>query len=148
MPFLRARQMMCFPFGVSIARNRKKIESVINRRTLTFLGGVIGLLFMGITQMTVVKEMPYLFQNVLSLFTVFPLALAALSFTKCHNWLLHNCVLNQVGLVSFEIYLVHAFTMEKLQLSFSSFISFLSVTALGVWLLHTVLRKGSEIWSI
>ena len=148
MPFLRARQMLCFPFGMSIAGDKEKIENVISKSASVFLGGIIGLLFMGITQLSAVKELPYLFQNVLSLFTVFPLTIAVLSLTKCHSWILNNWVLMQIGLVSFEIYLVHSYTMEKLQMSLSSFASFLALTTLGVWMLHMVLRKVNQIWSI
>ena len=148
MPFLRARQMLCFPFGVSIAKNREVFEKAVGRSGLFFLGGFIGLLFMGITQLPAVKEMPYLFQNMLSLFTVFPLAIAALTITKRHLWLVNNWVWNQIGLVSFEIYLVHAFTMENLQMSLSSFVVFLGLTTAGVWLLHILIRKGNQIWSI
>lgn len=148
MPFLRARQMLCFPFGISIAGDQEKIENVICRPVSAFLGGIIGFLFMGITQIPYIKESPYLFQNVLSLFTVFPLAIAVLSITKRHSWLLNNLVLKQIGLVSFEIYLVHAFTMEILRMSLSSFIAFLVLTTAGVWVLHIALRKVNQIWSI
>ncbi len=148
MPFLRARQMLCFPFGMSIAGDKEKIENVISRPVSAFLGGGIGFLFMGITQLSAVKELPYLLQNLLSLFTVFPLAIAFLSITKRHSWSLNNWLLVQIGLVSFEIYLVHSFTMEKLQLSLSSFALFLAVTTLGVWSLHMVHRKVNQIWSI
>ncbi len=148
MPFLKARQMLCFPFGVAIAGNKERFEVTADRPKSFFLGSGIGLLFMGITQFSVVKELPYLFQNVLSLLTVFPLAIAVLSLTKRHSWILNNWVFKQVGLVSFEIYLIHAFAMEILQPSLASFVSFLSVTILGVWLLHMVRRKGKEIWAI
>lgn len=148
MPFLRARQMLCFPFGVSIARNKEIYEKAISRPEPFFLGGVIGLFFMGITQLPIVKGMPFIIQNILSLLTVFPLAIAVLTLTKRHLWLINNWVLKQIGTVSFEIYLVHAFTMEIIQMSFSSFVVFLAMTAVGVWLLHMVARKGNQIWPI
>ena len=148
MPFLKARQMMCFPYGVLIATNKAAFEKEVRRPETAFLGGLIGLLFMGITQFSVVKELPYLCQNTLSLFTVFPMAIAVLSITKRHSWLLNNLALKQIGLVSYEIFLIHAFTMEKLQMSLSSFGVFFAVTTVGVWLLHTAIRKGNQIWSI
>ena len=103
---------------------------------------------MGITQLPAVKEMPFIFQNLLSLFTVFPLAIAVLTITKRHLWLVNNWVLEQIGLVSFEIYLVHVFTMETIQASWSSLAFFLGITAVGVGLLHMLIRKGNQIWSI
>ncbi len=148
MPFLRARQMLCFPFGVSLAKNREVLERAVSKPEPFFLGGFIGLLFMGITQLPAVKELPYIFQNTLSLFTVFPLAMAVLTITKRHMWLVNNWMLEQIGLVSFEIYLVHSFTMEIIQMSPSSFAFFLGVTTVGVWLLHMLIRKGNQIWLI
>ena len=146
MPFLRARQMLCFPFGVSIAKNKVVFEKAVSRPGPFFQGGFIGLLFMGITQLPAVKESPFLFQNLLSLLTVFPLAIAVLTITKRHLWLVNNWVLNKIGLVAFEIYLVHAFSMEILQRSIISFAVFICVTTSGVWLLHMLIRKGNQKW--
>ncbi|MBQ7437817.1 MAG: acyltransferase [Oscillospiraceae bacterium] len=148
MPFLRARQMLCFPFGVSVAKNREVFENAAGRPEPFFLGGFIGLLFMGITQLPAVKELPYIFQNMLSLLTVFPLAIAVLTITKRHLWLVNNWVLEKLGLVSFEIYLVHAFTMKTIQASLCSLVGFIGMTALGAWLLHMLIRKGNQVWSI
>ena len=60
--------MLCFPFGVSIARNKEALEKATDRPEPVYLGGLIGILFMGVTQLPFVKELPYLYQNVLSLF--------------------------------------------------------------------------------
>ena len=139
---------MCFPFESSIAKNREAFEKAAGKPVTVFLGTLIGLLFMGITQIPAVKELPFLAQNVLSLFTVFPLAIAVLSLTNRYRWLMNNWVLKQIGIVSFEIYLVHAFTLEKLQMSLSSFAAFLVITTIGVLLLHIVLRKVNRIWLI
>ena len=146
MPFLRARQMLCFPFGVSMAKSKETFEKAASNRGPFFFGSITGLLFMGITQLPAVKEMPFIFQNLLSLFTVFPLAIAVLTITKRHLWLVNNWVLEQIGLVSFEIYLVHPFTMENLQMSITSLAAFLGVTAVCAWLLHMLIRKGNQIW--
>ena len=148
MPFLKARQMICFPFGIAIAKNRDYFEKKLSHPTVVFIGGFIGLLFMGITHLPAVKELPYIFQNVLSLFTVFPLAIAVLTITKRHLWLVNNLGLEKIGLVSFEIYLVHAFTKDLLQTSLPSFAAFFGLTIVGVGLLHMLIRKGNQIWSI
>jgi len=146
MPFLRARQMLCFPFGVSMARHKESFEKAASKRGPFFFGTITGLLFMGITQLPTVKDMPYIFQNLLSLFTVLPLAIAGLAISKRHMWLVNNWVLNKLGLVSFEIYLVHAFTMESLQMSILSVAVFFGITTAGVWLLHMLIREGNRIW--
>ena len=148
MPFLKARQMLCFPFGVSIAKDREAFEKMVSKHEVAFFGGMIGLLFMGITQLPSVKAMPFIIQNALSLFTMFPMANAALTITKCHLRMLNNWVLEQIGLVSFEIYLVHAFTMETIHESLSSLVFFLGITTVGVCMLHMLIRKGNQIWSI
>ena len=82
MPFLRARQMLSFPLGVMIAKNREKIERYSTRKRTVILvwGGITGILFMAITQLSVVKALPYFVSNVMALFTVLPLAIAFIAF--------------------------------------------------------------------
>lgn len=147
MPFLRARQMLCFPFGITIAKHKEKIATILDRWLLILGGGIIGLIFMAVTQLRVIKGSPFLIQNLLSLPTVFPLAVLVLGLTKRWEQLLDNQTLRVVGLVSFEIYLVHAFTLGVLDFSIGSLIAFLCLTTAGVCFLYLI-RKGIAKWLI
>ena len=72
MPFLRARQMLCFPCGVLLAMNKAKIEHMLTRTKSVLIlmgGGTVCLLFMALTQLNMVKELPYLVSNAMALLT-------------------------------------------------------------------------------
>ena len=146
MPFLKARQMICFPFGIAIANNSDYFEKKLSHPAVVFIGGFMGLLFMGITQLKAVKAAPFLIQNCLSLFTLFPLALAVLTVTNRRKWLLNNSVLKWTGEISFELYLVHMFTLQMLNNAPISLLMFTGTTAAGAWLYHIILQKGRQKW--
>ena len=146
MPFLKARQMICFPIGIAFAKNRDYFEKKLSHPAVVFIGGFIGLLFMGITQLKAVKTAPFLIQNCLSLFTVFPLALAVLTVTNRRKWLLNNSALKWTGEISFELYLIHMFTLQILNNTPLSLVEFTAVTIAGAWLYHIILQKGRQKW--
>lgn len=67
---------------------------------------------MAITQLHIVKELPYLASNVLSLPTCLPMAIGIVAFGKNFNRIFENKALHIIGLMSYEVYLVHAFTLH------------------------------------
>jgi len=67
---------------------------------------------MAITQLSAVKNLPYIVSNVMALFTVLPLAIAVIVFANVFKRLLRSWTLIGIGMISYEIYLVHAFTLE------------------------------------
>ena len=145
MPFLRARQMLCFPFGVTIAKHGDKISELLDKQIARMGGIIIGLVFMAITQLKVIKESMFLVQNLLSLPTVFPMAISVIAITKHRDWLLDNRVLTVMGLISFEVYLVHIFALSILQPSMAALGLFIITTIAGACLLH-LLRKELVKW--
>lgn len=70
------------------------------------------LLFMAITQLHIVKELPYLASNTMAILTCLPMAIGILAFGKIFSKLFENKLLLMVGEISYEIYLVHAFTLN------------------------------------
>ena len=69
------------------------------------------LLFMAVTQLNVVKSLPYLVSNAMALLTCLPMAIAIMAFGKSFSGLFENKMLAMTGMISYEIYLVHAFTL-------------------------------------
>ena len=117
MPFLRARQMLSFPAGVLLAVNKYKIERTLTRaKNILILtgGGTVGLLFMAITQLNAVKSLPYIVSNVMALLTCLPMAIGIMAFGKFFSELSENKMLAVTGMISYEIYLVHAVILEGL----------------------------------
>lgn len=149
MPFLKARQMLSFPLGVMIAKNKDKIEGFISGRKTPFLvfgGGVLaGVLFMGITQFPAVKSLPFVLSNAMALFTVLPLAVAVICFVDVFKRLLDNRMLIGAGVISYEIYLVHVFTLKMIEDSSQWFVVFIVVTFVLAKLLHRILESSTGI---
>lgn len=135
MPFLRARQMFSLSFGIMIAKNKNKMEGFIDSKitfALTnFGGGIVGLLFMAITQIPAVKSLPYILSNVMALFTVLPLAVAVICFVNAFKGLIDNRMLIGAGVISYEIYLIHAFTIGIIENNILS-IGIFIVTTVGL----------------
>lgn len=144
MPFLRARQMLSFPAGVLLALNKDKIEQTLTKvKNILILtgGGTVCLLFMAVTQMNVVKNLPYLVSNAMALLTCLPVAIGIIVFGKSFSGLFENKLLAVTGMISYEIYLVHAFTLGIVKPSTISVFVFVVVTYIFAYILHIGIRK-------
>ena len=144
MPFLRARQMLSFPAGVLLAINKDKIERTLTKaKNILILtgGGTMCLLFMAITQLNVVKSLPYIVSNAMALLTCLPIAIGIMTFGKSFSELFENKMLAVTGMISYEIYLVHAFTLGMIKQSIISVFIFAVVTYVLAYILHIGMRK-------
>ena len=143
MPALRARQMLSFPCGMLLAINKNKIEKAVNKGKSIFIlmGGTMCLFFMAVTQLGAVKNLSYLVLNAMSLLTCLPMAIGIILFGKTCSELLENKMLASIGVISYEIYLVHAFTLNIIKPSMISIFIFLIVTCILAYILHVGMRK-------
>lgn len=146
MPFLQARQMLCFPLGIWLANNKETINKKLSAKGGSLLifagGGITAVVFMAVTQLQIIKSLPYLISNTLSLFTVLPLAIAAVVMNRSCSRLINNSFLLFTGEISYEIYLVHAFTLNVVEEKVGKILLFIIITAVLAVLLHYVLKKG------
>ena len=144
MPFLRARQMLSFPCGVLLAKYKKKREAALTKTKSVLIltgGGTLCLLFMATTQLHIVKELPYLVSNTMAILTCLPMALGILAFGKAFSGFFENRKLLMVGEISYEIYLVHAFTLDLVRPSLTNILIFIVVTYILAYILHMGMRK-------
>ena len=144
MPFLRARQMLSFPVGVLLALNKDKVERTLTKtKNILILtgGGTVCLLFMAVTQLNMVKNLPYLVSNAMALLTCLPMAIGIMVFGKSFSGLFENKMLAVTGKISYEIYLVHAFTLGIVKPSIISVFVFVVVTYIFAYILHIGIRK-------
>ena len=143
MPFLRTRQMLSFPAGVLLAINKDKIERTLTKAKsiLILTGGTVCLLFMAITQLNVVKNLPYIASNALALLTCLPMAIGIMVFGKSFGMIFENKLLAVTGMISYEIYLVHAFTLGMIKPSVVSIIAFVVVTFTLAYATYFIIGK-------
>lgn len=126
-PFLKARQVLSFPMGILIGKNKSEIEAFLRKNSfkIGILCAFVGVLFMGVTQLHFVKMLPYVISNFMSLFTCFPLAICVICIVTNKEWILKNKFLHSVGVISYELFLVQYFALRildddlKSQLCFS-----------------------------
>ncbi len=148
MPFLRARQMLCFPLGILIAKYKKNvIDFLEKKRKEILLIGVVGsviccIIFMLITQLSLIKNLPFIIQNVFSLFTCLPLAVAVLILGFIIPSLFESVMLYWIGVVSYEVFLIHSFVLSNLGNSFFDIFILIMVTGVCSLALHVLLQKG------
>ena len=99
------------------------------------------LLFMAITPLNGVKNLPYLVSNAMALLTCLPMAIGIMVFGKSFSWIFENKMLAVTGTISYEIYLVHAFTLGMIKPSIISAFIFAVVTYVLAYILHIGMRK-------
>lgn len=104
--------------------------------------------FMGITQINIIKELPYLVSNGLSVLTCFPLAIAVIVVANKITVLFNNCFFVWIGHISYEIYLVHAFTLGLLGQRLDSVFVFWIVTISLACGLNWAVKRSIKKWSI
>ena len=144
MPFLRARQMLSFPCGILISQHKEYLEQHLKKTKsgLIFVGGSITcLLFMAITQLDVIKQMPYLISNAMALLTCLPMAIGMLVLGKAFSIIFENKMLITVGTISYEVYLVHAFTLTIVSSLIINIFAFLVITGALSIVLHVAVKK-------
>ncbi|WP_394223007.1 acyltransferase family protein [Priestia aryabhattai] len=139
MPFLRARQMLAFPLGVGLSYYLRRIEKINYflknikvQIAYSLLGIILGMGITLVTQLGAIKSFPYLESNIISLFTVLPMGLSIIVITNLFQKAFKNSFLFLVGTVSYEIYLVHAFTLNIIDGTFIGLVIFSLATIASV----------------
>lgn len=95
---------------------------------------------MVVTQLNVIKSQPYIISNALSLLTVLPLAIVILLIGILITRLFRNLFLYECGLVSYEIYLIHIYTLSVVSKSVLSLMFFIIITICLAILLHLIMN--------
>lgn len=96
---------------------------------------------MAITQLNAVKSLPYIVSNVMALLTCLPMAIGIMAFGKLFSELSENKMLAVTGMISYEIYLVHAFTLGMIKPSVVSVIAFVVVTVTLAYVTYFTIGK-------
>lgn len=112
-PFLRARQMLSFPLGILISDNKEYGATFFEKKEYNkyfILLGVIGIIFLAITQTSYMKNSSYLLLNICSLFTILPLTIIILWLSERVKFLFNSKFLMYIGYISYELYLVQVFS--------------------------------------
>ena len=96
---------------------------------------------MVITQLGEVKNLPYLVSNAMALLTCLPLAIGIVAFGKPYIRVFENKMFTVLGEISYEIYLVHAFTLALVMDNFVKIIVFVTATFAIAVIADRIIRK-------
>ena len=143
MPFLRARQMLSFPAGVLLAMNKDKVERTLTKakNTLVLMEDTVCLLFMAITQLNMVKSLPHLVSNAMARLTCLSMSIGIMIFEKSFSGFFENRMLSTTRMISYEIYLVHAFTLGMVKSSVILVSAFVVITVTLAYATYFIIEK-------
>lgn len=111
--------------------NKDKLEQALNKikgMLILMGGGTMCLLFMAVTQLDVIKNLSYLLSNAMALLTCLPMAIGIIVFGKSFHKIFENKMLDMIGAISYEIYLVHVFTLAIVKPSIIRIFIFVVIT--------------------
>lgn len=140
-PFLRARQMPSFILGVLMALKKEERKKVLKNNVAIVANIIIGVVFLGVTNLPVIKAIPIVFSNFLSLFTTVPLALFVISLTAKLDSLFSNGSLLFIGSISYELFLVHNYSSILVTNRLGSLLVFTIITIVLAWALNKMYRN-------
>lgn len=99
----------------------------------------MGFGFMLVTNLPIVKSLPYMASNTLSLLTVFPLAVSVLIGFKIIPGIYKNTILIVTGSLSYELFLIHSLSLRIISDgSTMKIVVFIVITYATAFVLHFV----------
>lgn len=140
-PFLRARQMFSFFFGVILAKNKNILFSTHYKNKSLAISSIllsISILFMAITQIPTIKFGKTFIVNILSLFTVFPIAIAFIILSQYFTKIFQNKILKFIGLISFELFLSQGYFLNYINPTIPSIFLYIIKTFLLALIVYIV----------
>lgn len=140
-PFLRARQMPSFVLGILMALKKEEMKNLLKSNVAFVANLIIGVVFLGVTNLPVIKATPIVFSNFLSLFTTVPLALFVICLTTKFDSLFSNASLLFIGSISYELFLVHNYSSILVANRIGSLLIFTIITMLLAWTLNKMYRN-------
>lgn len=97
------------------------------------------------TQLPQIKVLAYIVSNLLSLLTVLPLAVSFIAFSMVLWKQMNNRLFFIIGTMSYELYLVHAFTLGTIKNNWSSIILFIGITFVATLVVYNMNSKSFQI---
>ncbi len=139
-PELHAEQAFSFATGIAISCYKEHINTLLKIRNVIILM-ILGVSFLVIKQLPLIRQAPQFVMNCVQLLIKLPLGLAFIALTYYLGKRIKLFALNQIGLISYELYLIHGYCLKIWNQSIMDAILFIVVSAL----LSVVFWKGYRI---
>lgn len=134
---LRAEQAVSFFIGVLISDNYEKSKEKITESRMIAVVLIIGVTLLGCKQMPAIRSM----ENTaiwygIQLIIKDSIAIAIIGLVYKFSALFQNRMLMNVGLVSYEVYLVHYQLLSLPARGIVGMLIFVTISLLGAWMIH------------
>lgn len=140
-PALRARQMLAFPTGVLAALYQEEAARALRSRAWALLLP-LGLAATWLSSLSAVENAPTAVGNLLSLVTVFPLALEIVWLSAALPGLFDSGLLLWLGGISYEAFLLQHFLFHFIRRGVPwTLYASTALVCVCAWALHAVIRR-------
>lgn len=140
-PVLRARQMLAFPTGALAALYHDKAVKCLRHKGWLLLVP-LGLSVTGLSELPAVEAAPVAAGNLLSLLTVFPLALGVVWLSDAFPAMFDSAPLRRLGEISFEAFLLQHFLFGFIRRGVPwTLYASLALVCACAWLLHCLISR-------
>ena len=138
---LRAEQSFSFFAGVLFAKlNQEKISKIFRLR-YGILSLFAGITFLGIKQLPLIRNSGEYIYNLVELFIKLPCAIGLMIVLYCLLKHVHLRAIYWVGIVSYELYIVHGYVLEQVPVTWWGGLLFVFITAVASTLIWLLLDK-------
>lgn len=143
---LRAEQSLSFFAGFVLAEyeNSEIIRNKITLKTGTLMI-VLGVMFLVIKQLEIIQNAPVIVFNFVQLMIKLPCALGILIVVYTASKKINVRFFRWVGMISFEMYIIHGYLLEKAEINYSGAIMFILLTTVCSVLFWLIMNKTRKL---
>lgn len=141
---LRARQAFSFGFGVWLS-DHEEIQRAVKDKPMRYLvfSGIIGIVLLGIKQTVLLRTAPYIAQKMLDLVMSLSFAVCLLVIILVISRVNQKTIvpLYYLGVISYELYLIHGYTMLVVDLTIINAVEFYALTLFSAVVAHVIISR-------
>lgn len=134
-----AEQSFSFVVGLSIAYNKQYIKKDSFYRPSILL--LVGLAFLGIKQLSLIRDGHYILFNCIQLGIKLPVAYSLILYSYKFNNIIRKDIVSIIGNLSYYIYLIHGYTIVIINnVSYINIILFIAATMIISFTLNKTIQ--------
>lgn len=134
---IRAEQSFSFVFGIIISKMKDK--KIVNIRMMIYFL-CIGVIALAFKQLPMIRTSPRVFYNMVEMFIKIPCGIGVILLTWNLSKKFNMKVFGLIGTIAYELYLIHGYILNYVDLNLSGWIVFLVFSFCGAELLY-ILKK-------
>ena len=140
---LYARQAFTFTMGILLSDYKESAKCISIKKNVVLIGA-FGVLLLAVKQIPVFRIMPDVVQNSLDMVMASCIAISLLIMISLiqSKYLIPFYYL---GIISFELYLIHGYTLWLVDLSFANALVFFAVTIATATIAHFILKIVQDV---